>query len=73
MDDVDRAKEYEMRDRQANLERTLQADNTEEQLIVNGEVICLDCLLPIPEERLAKRSESVRCVPCKTRWENRGE
>jgi DnaK suppressor protein len=66
MDDLDRAKEREMADR----ERALQAQlakglETETPLYIEGVRCCLDCYDPIPEKRIEARPESVRCLSCK--------
>lgn len=37
---------------------------TEEQLIVDGVVVCRECDAPIPEQRLAHVPDAVRCIDC---------
>lgn len=72
MDDLDRAKELEMRERQAALERALaQGRETEAPLIIDGVRCCIDCGQPIPPARLAARPQSVRCIDCKQEREQR--
>lgn len=67
MDDLDRAKTLEMRERQASLERALASGReTERPRIIDGVRCCLDCGEPIPPARLEARPESVRCIDCKT-------
>lgn len=70
MDDLDRAKVLEMRERQAALERTLaQGQETEAPLIIDGRRCCIDCGQAISPARLAARPQSVRCIHCKTKRE----
>lgn len=72
MDDIDRAKELETRQRAAALAAQKQrAQETEAPLIVDGVRYCLDCGDPIPAARLAARPESVRCIDCKEIRERR--
>jgi len=67
MDDLDRAKDLEMRQRaDALAAQQRRAQITDEPLMVNGQRLCLDCEEVIPAERLAVQPESVRCVPCKS-------
>lgn len=66
MDELDRAKELEMADRESALNRQLeQAKETETPLERDGVRVCLDCGDPIDPKRLAARPEAVRCVWCK--------
>ena len=72
MDDLDRAKELEMRERQSALSRTLAAgQETEQPLIIDGVRCCVDCAYPISLARLAARPQSVRCIDCKTKKEKK--
>lgn len=72
VDELDRAKALEMRERQAALARTLaRGQEREPPLEVDGVRVCLDCGEPIPPERLAARPQSVRCVECKERKEKK--
>jgi DnaK suppressor protein len=72
MDDADRAKELEMRERQAALERTLaEGRETERPLVIGGVRCCIECGDPIPAARLAARPQSVRCTDCKQEREQR--
>jgi len=66
-DDLDRAKDLEMHQRDVALKNQLAgAVETEEPLIIDGMRCCVDCGEVIPEERLRARPESVRCIDCKT-------
>jgi len=66
MDDADRAKEREMAHRDRALANELAAHmESEPPLIIDGRRCCIDCEEPIPEERLAARPDSVRCIECK--------
>jgi len=70
MDDVDRAKILEMRQRQEALARAQAADReTEAPLVIDGQRCCRDCGQPIPAPRLAARPQAIRCIDCKTRKE----
>ena len=75
MDDLDRAKDLEMKQREVALESALSApehDVGEEQLFDEKEkVICLDCCERIPSKRLKAVPEAVRCIDCKTIWERK--
>jgi len=72
MDDADRAKLLEMAERERALQRTrARAAEREPPLIIDGVRHCLDCHCRIPDERLAARAESVRCVDCKALKERR--
>lgn len=72
MDDVDRAKEREMQHRAIALAAQLKAAmETETPCEIDGLRYCLDCHEEIPQERIAIRPESVRCVPCKEQKERR--
>jgi len=71
VDDADRAKDYEMKDRQAALNAALNRDPLPEQRRNDsGDIICIDCEQRIEPERLAVRPQAVRCVTCKQHWEN---
>lgn len=72
VDELDRAKVLEMREREASLRRTLAAGReTEAPRVIDGVRHCLDCGEPIDKERLAARPESVRCIDCKERKEKK--
>lgn len=72
MDDLDRAKEREMADRDRALKAQLAKGlERETPLYIEGERCCLDCYDPIPEERIEARPESVRCISCKEQQEHR--
>jgi len=73
MDQLDRAKQIEMRQRQQALEsQRAKARETEAPDEVGGVRYCLDCGDAIPKARLTARPESVRCVECKGFTEKRG-
>ena len=73
MDDADRAKIIEQRDRQAALEAALNSDRTHEapRFDSAGNRICIDCGDKIPPDRIAVRPHAVRCVNCKQSLEQR--
>lgn len=73
MDDLDRAKELEMQQRDESLRETLARpdhDYGEKADIVDGVHYCIDCCEPIPLMRLAVLPGALRCVDCKQDWEN---
>ncbi len=71
-DEIDRAKEREMADRDLALRTQLEKGlERETPLYIEGVRCFLDCYDPIPEERIAARPESVRCISCKTDQELR--
>ncbi len=70
MDDLDRAKEYEMKDRQVALDNALQREQQPPaRYNDNGERICINCNAVIPPQRLDAYPEAVRCVSCKKQYE----
>lgn len=36
----------------------------EPQLVIEGEIVCIDCLDPIDADRLEKTPAAALCVPC---------
>ncbi len=75
MDDLDRAKDLEMKQRDVAVKLALsvpERDAGEEQLFDEKEkVICLDCSIRIPAGRLKAVPNAVRCVECKEIWERK--
>ncbi len=75
MDDLDRAKDLEMKQRDVALESALSVpehDVGEVQAFDEKEkVICLDCCERIPVKRLKAVPEAVRCIGCKSIWERK--
>ncbi len=74
MDDVDRAKEREMRHRDLSLDAQLKKPDRspgEEPFEIEGVRVCLDCFVQIPAARLEAKPDAVRCVDCKEIWEMR--
>ena len=72
MDDLDKAKNLEMQQREQALQQTLSApdhDYGETPDVVDGIHYCLDCGTEIPDARLAIVPHAVRCVDCKEFWE----
>jgi phage/conjugal plasmid C-4 type zinc finger TraR family protein len=65
MDDADRAKVYEARDRRAAVEIALRHPEPP-QLIVKGEILCIDCEENISTARLQAKPEAARCISCQT-------
>ena len=66
-DDLDRAKDLEMKQRDVALQNQLDnAVEREQPLVIDGKRCCVDCGMPIPGQRLKARPQSVRCIDCKT-------
>jgi len=62
-DDMDKAQQIEEKNRQASIKRAL--NNRETPNIVNGQILCLDCYVTVPPERV-KAANAVRCIECQT-------
>lgn len=75
MDQLDQAKQFEQLRRSIALKAQKQNRLPQEPPIFNSEsqIICIDCKLVIPPERIEARPESVRCVSCKTDLEMRNQ
>lgn len=69
-DQLDRAKKLEMGHRQASLENTLQQAQEPPQEILDGVVVCIDCGINIPLDRLAAKPDAARCINCQSRKES---
>lgn len=67
MDEIDIAQYLEECARDDALRRLMEeTEEVEPQLLdeEHGAVICIDCGLPIPAERLAVQRYAVRCIDC---------
>lgn len=62
---IDRAKEVEMRQRQAALDSVLLATEPDQD-IQDGIVVCISCAAPIQEARLQAKPNAARCIHCQT-------
>lgn len=60
---LDHAKDLEMRQRQAALDKALQ-NNEPDQWIEDGQVLCIRCGVAITKERLAAKPNAARCIDC---------
>ena len=69
MDDVDRAKELELQQRQRAIDAIRHRKHEIPELDEHGERICKDCGETIKKKRLAVMSHAVRCVPCQREYE----
>ena len=72
MDDLDRAKDLEIMQREQALKNARERPDHEvgeKPDIVDGIHYCIDCGNDIPQARLDIKPESVRCVECKEVWE----
>lgn len=69
MDDLDRAKDAGMADREQAIKRQLNRFK-EKPLIIEGEACCRDCEESI-EARLAAGIEASRCLECQQRKEHK--
>jgi len=70
MDDVDRAKIDEQEHRNRSIKNSLNQPFPK-QKIIDGVVLCIDCLETIPEERLKAQKDAARCVECKSIYEKK--
>lgn len=71
---LERAKENEMAERHNSIQDVLARTDHgpgEEQITINGKIVCIDCMDEIPEARLKIKPDAVRCVECKEHWEKR--
>lgn len=66
MDILDRAKQAEMADRQRALSAQQEKTKEPEQLIVAGEVLCIDCDSQVSKPRLAAKPNAARCIGCQS-------
>lgn len=72
MDDADRAKEIEMRDRRAALKMAKHHPEPAQQ-IIDDEVLCIDCDTPVSQERLKAKPNAARCIDCQSLHEMKGK
>jgi DnaK suppressor protein len=63
VDEADLSQQYETLDRAEAIFRAGQSPR-EEQLVVDGKVLCLGCGEPIPVKRLIAMPDACRCVEC---------
>lgn len=63
MDEVDRAKVIEMRQRNAAIEMA-KAKPEPPQNIVDGDVYCIDCDTLVGKQRLEAKPNASRCIDC---------
>jgi RNA polymerase-binding transcription factor len=71
MDQLDHAKELEIKQREIALEAHFKNQKEEPPHEVDGIRYCLDCDDEIPKKRLQARPEAVRCIDCKSDKEKR--
>jgi RNA polymerase-binding transcription factor DksA len=72
MDDIDRAQERQLVETERALQSraaTPQATHTQLICAESGQVLCWQCLEPIPAERLLREPKAGFCVPCQTATE----
>jgi DnaK suppressor protein len=69
-DILDHAKDVEMRQRQAALDKVLKHKEPAQD-IQAGVVICIDCTTPIEIARLSAKPNAARCIQCQTIEEKR--
>jgi len=68
VDDADRAQVLEEAEREMGIQEVLQ-QNKNHQIVINDEVICQSCYLPVPDERVEAYPDCTRCIGCQTRYE----
>tara|TARA_R110002073_G_scaffold158622_1_gene313912 strand:+ start:300 stop:521 length:222 start_codon:yes stop_codon:yes gene_type:complete len=71
MDDVDRAKIIEQKNRSASVQAALNTKSKREQMLIDGVPHCVDCYEEIPVQRLSALPGAVRCVECEEIMERR--
>jgi len=69
-DIADNAQKFEQMERDAALRNRTQPDETS-QLIVDGQVLCVDCEEPIDQRRLKYIVNASRCQQCQADFETR--
>lgn len=71
-DDLDRAKDLEIMQRDIALDKAKQrATQPEQQHDDDGNVICIDCAVLIPQARLEAKPDAARCIDCKAAHEEK--
>ena len=66
MDILDRAKQAEMADRQRAIAAQKEKTKEPEQLIVDGEILCIDCDRQVSKPRLVAKPNAARCIDCQS-------
>lgn len=69
MDILDHAKQTEMADRQRAIAAQREKTKEPEQLIADGEVLCIDCDRQVSKPRLAAKPNAARCIECQSTHE----
>lgn len=72
MDNADRAKMIEMRERQTVIDEHRRRDHAA-AFMIEGMPHCCDCLGEIEAQRLAANPEAARCIECQTYYEQEQE
>ena len=63
-DDADRAKGFEQSSRDRNIKAIGNRAIEDQEFDDEGNVICIDCLILIPSERLQANPQANRCIKC---------
>jgi DnaK suppressor protein len=66
MDILDRAKVLEIEDRQRAIAAQREKSKEPDQLIIDGEVLCIDCENLVSKPRLAAKPNAARCIECQS-------
>lgn len=66
MDILDRAKDLEMNDRKRAIAAQREKSKEPAQLVVGGEVLCIDCDDAVSKPRLAAKPNAARCIGCQS-------
>jgi DnaK suppressor protein len=69
MDILDSAKQAEMADRKRALAAQKRKAQEPEQLIVDDEVLCIECEELVSKPRLAAKPNAARCIECQSFYE----
>ncbi|MBL4797630.1 MAG: TraR/DksA C4-type zinc finger protein [Oleispira sp.] len=71
MDILDRAKQAEMVDRERAIKAPLAKVKEPKQLIVDDEILCIECETPVSKPRLAAKPHAARCIKCQSLHEQK--
>ena len=66
MDILDRAKDLEMDDRKRAIAAQCEKSKEPAQLVVGGQVLCIDCDDAVSKPRLAAKPNAARCIECQS-------
>ncbi|MBL4799819.1 MAG: TraR/DksA C4-type zinc finger protein [Oleispira sp.] len=71
-DQLDDAKAMEMSDRERAIKAQLAKVKEPKQLIVDDEILCIECETLVSKLRLAAKPSAARCIDCQSLHEQKG-